>query len=63
METLSFKKASALPSTPAPNTVYFVSNGDSFNIMLSNKDGTKIRQLEQPDTGIEPFLLMGVGNE
>lgn len=60
---LKFEKVSALPSTLEPNAAYFVSNGNTFDLYLSNKDGSAVRPLNQPDTGLEPFLLMGVGNE
>ena len=59
----NIKKVNALPQTLTADTLYFVMNGDGFDLYLSNKTGTEVRTLNQPavEAGVDQFLLMGVG--
>lgn len=58
------KKLDELPETLAPNTMYFIKKGKKVLTYLTNSQGTEAHQIGgSSGNSIEPFLLMGVGNE
>lgn len=52
----------ATPGTVTPDTMYLLANGTGFDIYISNTDGTAILPMNQSDSGIDSFLLMGATN-
>lgn len=61
MSELKFRKVNALPVTLEPDTVYFVKNGSSLEIQVSNNTGTAALKVTSGEEDIHPFLLMGAG--
>jgi hypothetical protein len=60
---LLIEKVTVMPPVITPDTLYFVLNGEGFDMKLSNKAGTQVITLNQPavEAGVDQFLLMGVG--
>lgn len=60
---MNIEKVTALPQTLTANTLYFVLNGDGFDMFLTNSAGTEALPHNAPplEAGVDQFLLMGVG--
>lgn len=54
------KVATALPTTPAANTLYFVKNGNTVRQYITDASG--VAYTVGPDEPIEPLMLLGVNN-
>ncbi len=62
MSMIEFEKVTQLPGVLKPNAVYFVASGTGFDLYVVNDAGTEAKAMNQADTGLDPFLLMGVSN-